>query len=72
MGEAAISSDMVGNVMVDTTGTKDVPLKSTGNKKVKVTVCWTAKAGGIKLKPFMYFQVLSVMQQHIKKNFKND
>ena len=30
MDETAVWSDMVGNVTVDTTRTKDVPLKSTG------------------------------------------
>ena len=47
---------MVANVMVDTTGTKDVPLKSAGNEKVKVSVCLTAKADGTKLKPFIVLQ----------------
>ena len=55
MDETAVWSDMVGNVTVDTTGTKDVPLKSTGNEKVKVSVCLTAKADGTKLKPFVVF-----------------
>ena len=39
MDETTVWSDMVGNVTVDTTGTKDVPLKSTENEKVKVSVC---------------------------------
>ena len=52
MGKTAVWSDMVGNVMVDTTGTKDVPPKSTGNEKVKASVCLLAKADGPKLKPF--------------------
>ena len=56
MDETAIWSDMVGNVTVDTTGTKDVPLKSTGNEKVEVSVYLTAKADGTKLKPFIVFQ----------------
>ena len=38
MDETAVWSDMVGNKTVDTTGTKDVPLKSTGNEEVKVSV----------------------------------
>ena len=36
MDKTAILSDMVGNVTFDITGTKDVPLRSTGNEKVKV------------------------------------
>ena len=46
--ETSIWSDMVGNVTVDTTGTKDVPLKSTRNEKVKVSVWLTTKADGTK------------------------
>ena len=55
MGKTAVWSDMVGNVTVDTTGTKDIPLKSTGNEKVKVSVCLTTRADGTKLKPFIVF-----------------
>ena len=56
MNETAIWFDMVGNMTVDTTGTKYVPFKSTGNEKVRVSVCLTAKADGTKLKPFTVFQ----------------
>ena len=55
MDKTAVWSDMTGNVTVDTTGPKDVLLKSTGNEKVKVSVCLTAKADGTKLKPFNCF-----------------
>ena len=48
MDETAVCSDMVGNVTVDTTGTKDVLLKLTGNEKVKVSVYLTPKADGTK------------------------
>ena len=44
MAETAVWSDMVGNVTVHTIGTKYVPLKTTGNEKVKVSVCLTAEA----------------------------
>ena len=54
MEETAVWSDMVWNVTVDTTRTIDVPFKSTGNEKVKVSVCLTAKADGTKLKPFVF------------------
>ena len=56
MDEIALWSQMVGNVTVNTTGTKDVPLKSTGNEKVKVRIWLTAKANGTKLKPHIVFQ----------------
>ena len=44
MGETAVWSDMVGNMTVDTTMKKDVPLKS------------TAKAERTESKPFIAFQ----------------
>ena len=56
MDEAtAVWSDMTGNVTVNTTGTKDVPFKSTANEKVKVSVCLTAKVDGTILKPLYCF-----------------
>ena len=69
--ETAIWSDMVGNVAVDTTGTKDVPLKSTGNEKVKVSVCLTAKAGGTKLKLFIVFQGAKLEVTALNEEFEN-
>ena len=53
--KTAVWFDIAGNVTRDTTGTKDIPLKSTGNEKVKVSVCLTAKVEGTKLKPFIVF-----------------
>ena len=66
MDETAVWSDIVGNVTVDTTGTKDVPLKSTGNEKVKVSVCLTAK-----LKPFIVFQGAKREATVLNEEFKN-
>ena len=71
MDETSIWSDMVGNAMVETTGTKDVPLKSTGNEKVKVSVCLTAKADGKKLKPFIVFQGAKRGATTLNEEFKN-
>ena len=71
MDETAVWSDMVGNVTVDTTGTKDVSLKSTGNEKVKVRVCLTAKADGTKLKPFIVFQSAKHEATALNKEFEN-
>ena len=50
MDETAVWSDMVGNTTVNSTGAKEVALKSTGNEKVSVSVCLTAKADGIVFK----------------------
>ena len=41
---------------VNATETKDIPLKLTGNEKVRVTVCFTTKADETKMKPFADFQ----------------
>ena len=41
---------------VNATETKDIPLKLTGNEKVRDTVCFTTKADGTKMKPFPDFQ----------------
>ena len=71
MDETAVWSDMFENVTVDTTGTKDVPLKSIRNEKVKVSVCLTAKADGTKLKPFIVFQNAKREATALNKEFKN-
>ena len=71
MGETAVWSDMAGNVTVDTTGTKDVPLKSTGNEKVKVSVCLTTKADRTKLKPFIVFRGAKREEPALNEEFKN-
>ena len=71
MDETAVWSDMVGNVTVDSTGTKDVPLKSTGNGKVKVSVCLTAKSDGTKSKPFVVFQGAKCEATALNEEFKN-
>ena len=71
MDETAVWSDMVGNVTVETTGTKDVPLKSTKNEKVKVSVRLTTKTNGTKLKPFIVFQGAKREATALNKEFKN-
>ena len=71
MDETAVWSDMVGNVTVDTTGTQDVPLKSTGNGKVKVSECLTTKVDGTKLKPFIVFQGANREATALNEEFKN-
>ena len=71
MDKTAVWSDMVGDVTVDTTATKDVLLKSTRNEKVKVSVCLTAKADGTKLKPFIVFQGAKREATALNEGFKN-
>ena len=54
--ETAVWSDMVSNTTINSTGAKEVTLKSTGNEKVRVSVCLTAKADGTKVNPFIVFK----------------
>ena len=56
MDDTAVWSDMVGNTTINSTGPKGVALKSTGNEKVRVSVCLTAKADGTKMDPFIVFK----------------
>ena len=56
MDETAVCSDMVGNTTINSTVAKEVALKSTGNEKVRVSVCLTAKADGTKMNPFIVFK----------------
>ena len=59
MDETAVWSDMVGNMTVDTTMKKNVPLKS------------TAKAEGTELKPFIVFKGAKHEAAALNKEFKN-
>ena len=53
------------------TGTKDVPLKTTGHKKVRASVCLTAKRDGTKLKPFIVFAGAKRESKSLHKEFKS-
>ena len=55
MDETPVWSDMVSSTTADKSGTKDVPLKTTGHEKVRVSVCLAARGDGTKLKPFIVF-----------------
>ena len=55
MDETPVWNDMVSSTTVDKTGSKDVPLKTTGDEKNRVSVCLAAKGDGTKLKPFVVF-----------------
>ena len=46
---------MFSETTVKATGAKDVPMKSTGHEKVRVSVCLAAKLDGTKLQPFIAF-----------------
>ena len=55
MDETAVWADMVANTTIDNIGTRSVSLKTTGYEKVRVSVCLSAKADGIRLKPMIVF-----------------
>jgi len=38
---------------IDMKGAKEIPIKTTGNEKCKMTVMLSAKAGGTKLRPYI-------------------
>ena len=71
MDETAVWFDMVGNVTFNAVEAKDVPLKSTGNEKVRVSVCLTAKSDGTKLKPFIVLKGVKREAALLNENFKN-
>ena len=54
MDETAVWKDMVSET-VETTGAKDVTMKSTGHEKVRVSVSLAAKLDGTKVEPFIIF-----------------
>ena len=54
--ETPVWKDMVANTTVEKTGSKEVPVKSTGHDKVRVSVCLTKEANGTRLKPFIVFK----------------
>ena len=70
MDETPVWVDMVGNTTVNKTGAKDVVLKSTGNEKVRVTICLAAKADGTKLKPFIVFAGAKRESRLLDEDFK--
>ena len=49
MDETPVWSDMVSSTTVDKSGKKDVPLKTTGHEKVRMSVCLAARGDGTKL-----------------------
>ena len=57
MDETALWFARVGNTTANVTGAQDIPLKSTGNVKMQVSVCLAGKSNGTtaKMKPFVIF-----------------
>ena len=63
-------SGIVGNTTVNAPRA-NVLLKSTGNEKVRVSVCLTGKADGTKMKPFAVFRGANIEAAASNKNFKH-
>ena len=55
MDKTPVWKYMVSSTIMDKISSKDVPLKTTGHEKVRVSVCHAAKSDGTKLKPFLVF-----------------
>ena len=56
MDETACWFEMLSDTTVASTGSRSVPLKTTGHKKDHFTVILSARADGKKLKPFIVFK----------------
>ena len=56
---------------MDKTGSKDVPLKTTGHEKVRVSVCLAAKGYGMKLKPFVVFAGAKCKNKALHEEYKH-
>ena len=53
MDETPVWIEPIANTTLDKKGQREVPIKSTGHEKVRITVILTAKADGKKCKPFI-------------------
>ena len=53
MDETPIWADIPSATTVDMTGSKVVPIKTTGHEKQRITVCLAVEANGTKIKPFI-------------------
>ena len=70
MDETPVWNDMISKTSVEKTGATEVPLKSTGNKKVRVSACLTGKADGTKCKPLFVFAGAERESKVLRKEFK--
>ena len=61
---------MVSETTVGATGTKDVPMKSTGHDKVRVSVCLAVKLDGTKLKSFIIFDAAKRESKSLHHEYK--
>ena len=71
INETAVWQDMLSSATVDKAGESSIRLKTTGHEKSKVSVCLTAKAHGINLKPFIVFPGATRETKQPNEEFKN-
>ena len=70
MNETPVWNDMVSNTTVESTGARDVPMKSTGHDKAHVLLCLTGKGDGTKCKPFIVFAGAKRESKSLHEEFK--
>ena len=71
MDQTAVWQYMLSSTTVDNVGEKSIRLKTTGHERSKVSVCLTAKADGIKLKPFIVFLKAKRETKQLNEEYKN-
>ena len=71
MDQTAVWQYMLSSTTVDNVGEKSIRLKTTGHERSKVSVCLTAKADGIKLKPFIVFLGAKRETKQLNEEYKN-
>ena len=70
INKIAVWNDMVSGTTVEATCAKDVPIKSTGHEKVRVSVCLAAKLDGTKLKSFTVFATVKRESKSLHDEYK--
>ena len=71
MDETPLWDDMVSNTTVEKTGAKSAVMKTTGQEKVMVSVCFSGKADGTKLKPTIVFRGAKRESKSLDEEFKH-
>ena len=71
MDQTTVWHEIISNTTVKDKGVKSVVLKTTGQKKSKITVTLAAKANGDKLKPYIVVPGHKFEVQNLKKRSCN-
>ena len=71
MDQTAVWQYMLSSTTVDNVGEKSIRLKTTGHERSKVSICLTAKADRIKLKPFIVFLGAKRETKQLNEEYKN-